>query len=164
MKPFVLRYGLYSGIALIVLGLVNWFLISPSLGYRNSEIFGWLSFVVALLFVPVAITYFRNKINSGVVSFGKGMKIGLGVSLITSVVMFFYTMIFFIAVGDQFYTHYKDSMPAEELAQIEAQYADMPEVFMEPWFQGILMGVSVFLVGLIISLISSLILKRQPAS
>lgn len=116
------------------------------------------------MFVPMAITYFRNKINSGALSFGNGMKIGLGVSLITSVVMFFYTMIFFIAVGDQFYEHYKESVPAEELAAIEAQYAEMPEVFMEPWFQGIIMGVSVFLVGLIITLISSLILKRTPAS
>jgi hypothetical protein len=163
MKPYVIRFGLYSGITLVILGLINWFVIGPSLGYRLSEVFGYLSFIVALLAVPMAIKYFREKLNDGSVSFGNGFKIGLGVSLITSVVMFFYSFLFFALVGDEFFEHYMESVPAEELAEIQQQYAEMPEFFSEPWFQGILMGVTVFFIGLIISIISALILRREPA-
>ncbi|NNF34760.1 MAG: DUF4199 domain-containing protein [Saprospiraceae bacterium] len=159
MKSYIIRYGLYSGCLLIVLGLINWFLIAPQ-GIKLSEAFGYTSFIVALMAVPLAIKYFREKLNKDQVTFGQGMKIGLGVSFITSFIQGLYSMIFFVLQGDKFLKWYQENMTPEEWEAAQEQLGPMEELIYAPWFQGIVMFVTVFLIGFIISLISSILLKR----
>ncbi len=163
MKRFVIRYGLIGGCILIALGLFNWFFIARPLGYQASEFFGYLSMVVALLCIPLGIMYFRNKLNNGSVSFNQAFKIGLGITAITSVVMFFHSMLFFIIAGDDFLEWSKTGLTATELEERQAQLDALPDFVMSPWFQGVLMALTVFLIGVIISLVSSFILKQSDA-
>ncbi len=160
MKNYVVRYGLYAGMTLIVLGLFNWFVIAPN-GYQVSQAFGYLSMVIALFTVPMAIKYFRDKLNDGFVSFGKGMKIGMGVTSITSLVMGIYSALFFYLQGDQFMEWSKQQLSAEEWAEAEAYMETMGSIAMSPLFQGFIMFLTVFFIGAIITLISALVLKRD---
>ena len=160
MKNFVLRYGLVGGCTLIVLGLLNWFFVAQTFGYTASEVVGYASMVVALLAVPLGITYFRDKLNQGIVSFKEALKIGGGITLITSVIMFLYSTLFFIVEGDNFKKWYENGLDVERLQQMQAQMEAMPAFALTPWFQGLVMLLTVLLIGVVITLISSLVLKR----
>ena len=164
MKKFVLRYGLIGGCLLIGLGLFNWFFIAQMFGYNASEIFGYLSIILALLCIPLGIKYFRDKLNDGMVSFGEGFKIGMGITIITSVIMFFYSMLFWVLVGDDFMKWREKVLTESELKQAQIQIAEMPDFVLSPWFQGLVMLLTVFLIGMIINLVSSLALKNSKKS
>ena len=159
MKNFIVRYGLYSGCILIVLGLINWFLIAPN-GITGSETFGYASIIGALMAVPLAIKYFRDKLNNGQVTFTHALKIGLGVSFITSILQGFYSLIFFYLQGDKFMRWYENNMSPEEWKATQEQIQQMGNLVYAPWFQGIVMFVTVFIIGFIITLISSVVMKK----
>jgi hypothetical protein len=160
MKNFVIRYGLWGGCLLIILGLLNWFIIAP-LGYNASQVVGYLSIIIALLCIPLGIKYFRDKLNNGAVTFNQGFRIGLGITFITSVIMFFYSLLFFVIAGDEFLAWREAHLTEEELERTQLQLAQMPDFIMTPWFQGLVMFLTVFLIGLIINLISALALKKS---
>ena len=164
MKNIVLRYGLIAGCLLIGLGLFNWFIIAQMFGYNASEIFGYLSMILALLSIPLGIKYFRDKLNDGMVSFGEGFKIGMGITIITSVIMFFYSMLFWVLAGDDFMKWREQVLTESELKQAQLQMAEMPDFVLSPWFQGLVMLLTVFLIGMIINLVSSLALKNSKKS
>ena len=164
MKKFVLRYGLIGGCLIVGLGLFNWFFIAQIFGYNASEIFGYLSIILALLCIPLGIKYFRDKLNDGMVSFGEGFKIGMGITIITSVIMFFYSMLFWVLAGDDFMKWREQVLTESELKQAQLQMAEMPDFVLSPWFQGLVMLLTVFLIGMIINLVSSLALKNSKKS
>lgn len=164
MKNYILRYGLIAGCLIVGLGLFNWFFIAQMFGYDASEIFGYLSMILALLCIPLGIKYFRDKLNDGMVSFGEGFKIGMGITIVTSVIMFFYSMLFWVLAGDDFMKWREQVLTESELKQAQLQMAEMPDFVLSPWFQGLVMLLTVFLIGMIINLVSSLTLKNSKKS
>ena len=56
---------------------------------------------------------------------------------------------------------YKVSMTAEEWSAAEAQMSAMPAYVQTPWFNGLLLFFTVFVIGVIMSLISALIMKSS---
>lgn len=165
MKNPIIRYGVYGGILGVVLGYLNWFLTKGFISYSQSEIIGYLSFVMALSSVYFAIRKYRDEFNSGIISFGKAMKIGLLTTLIPCVFTFFQTVIFFYAFGEDFkewsFTEMKRTMTPEEYESFLQQYESMSPMMENPFFQGAIMFITVFLIGLIISLISATLLKKD---
>ncbi|GAB5527708.1 MAG: hypothetical protein Roseis2KO_55800 [Roseivirga sp.] len=154
MKKFVIRYGIIGGLTSMVLGLLNWFLIAKTLGFGASQWVGYLSIVVSLMCVPLGIKYYRDKLNNGVVSMGQSFRIGMGITLVASVIMFIYSMLFFIIAGSDF-DQWKDQAAAQD------QVNDVPEFATTFWFQGLIMFLTVLLIGFIVNLINSLVLKSN---
>ncbi|MDH3652046.1 MAG: DUF4199 domain-containing protein [Saprospiraceae bacterium] len=164
MKHVILRYGLLAGSLAIILGLINWFLIAQQFGYDASQLAGYFSIILALLCVPLGMKYFRDRSATGELTFGQGLKIGMGISAVTSIVMFFYSMVFFQIAGDDFHKWREKNLTESELEAAEQQLAQLPDFVLSPWFQGLLMFFIVFLIGLIVSIISSLALKNVKKS
>ncbi len=164
MKNYVVRYGVFGGVLSIALGLINWFTVAQAYGPASSQVLGYLSIILSLMCVPLGIKYFRDKLNNGKVSFGKGLKIGLGISLVASLINFLYGMLFFVFAGESFQEWNKQGLSETELKALQMQMEQTPDFILTPWFQGLVLGVSVFLIGLVISLISSLILKHSTTN
>jgi len=160
MKNYIVRYGLIGGCAMICLGLINWFTVARY-GVVASQTIGYLGIILSLMCVPLGIKYFRDKLNGGTVSFGKGLRIGLGITFVTSVVTYFYGLLFFVFAGDSFEEWNKKGLSQTELAAFEMRMEQTPDFVFTPWFQGLIIFLMVFTIGLIISLISSLILRRS---
>lgn len=160
MKNYILRYGLWGGGISIGLGLINWFTIAQIYGPGVSQVIGYLSIVLSLMCVPLGIKYFRDKLNSGKLTFVHGFKIGLGITFVASLVTFLYSMLFFVMAGDSFDEWSRKGLSETELAEMQAQIAQTPDFVLTPWFQGLILFLTVFMIGLIINLISSLALKR----
>lgn len=168
MKKTVLRYGLYGAITICVLFLLSWFL-GTDFDFSTQEIIGYVSMVVALSFVYFGIKHFRDMENSGIISFKKGLTIGLLISLITALAFGVVDVIYVEFINPDFMAEYytttseqlKATVPAEELQEKLTALEAERELFSSPIMSFIMMAVMVFGIGFIISLISAALLKRK---
>ena len=161
MQRVIIKYGVYGGIISIALGLINWFTVAQAFGPIVSQTVGWLTIIVSLMCVPLGIRYYRDRINGGNLSFGRGFHIGMGITSIFTLISFFYSVLFFVIAGDSFDEWSRRGMSEAEIVQLEARMAQAPEFVSTPWFQALLLAISILLIGLFICLVSSLMLKRS---
>ncbi len=161
MKNYILRYALIGGLLLILTSLLNWFLIAPNFSVRASQTFGYLVIILCLLCIPMGIKYFRDNLNEGQVSFGKAFRIGMSITLIVSLVMFFEGMLFFIFQGDVFQEWQLKDLSGDELQEMKARLASMPDFAMKPWFQGVIMFMMILSIGFAMTLLSSFFLRSK---
>ena len=163
MKNYILRYGVIGGTINIALGITNWFTVAR-LGPTISQAIGWITIILSLMCIPLGIRYFRDKLNNGAVAFGEALKIGLGITFIYTVLSAIYSVVFFILAGDSFKNWQKRGLSEAELQAFERQLEQTPEIMQSPWFQALILFIMIFIIGLIVTLISSLILKRNSGA
>jgi amino acid transporter len=157
MRSVVLRYGGISAAILILSFLVLWGLLGTQLSYRTNELLGYLTMVLALSTIYFGMRYFREREMEGRLSFGQGVRLGLGITLIPAFVFFLYIVVFFYWQGDSFLAYAAEEMDPEQAVLMEQNRA----LFVNPFFQGAVMFLTVLLLGTVISLISALILQRK---
>jgi len=175
MKRNILVYGLISGILVSTFMLISMNYISHcegSVDYETSMLIGYASMLIAFSLVYVGIRNYRNKYNGGVISFGKAFKIGILIVLIASTLYVIAWMIdyFFFMPDfmDKFCANSIAKLKAEGASQMEIdketiKMADMARMYKNPLWTAILTYAEILPVGLVVTLISSLILKRKPS-
>jgi hypothetical protein len=140
--------------------------------YNTSMLIGYASMLIAFSLVYVGIRNYRDKYNQGVISFGKAFKTGLLIVLIASTIYVAAWLIdFFFFIPD-----FMDKYTASTLADLKAGGASQAEIdrqakemansvrmFKNPFFNAMMTYAEILPVGLIVTLISSLILKRKAA-
>jgi len=173
MKKNIIIYGLIAGIIVSVFMLVsvNYFShCEGNVSNGTSMLIGYASMLLAFSLVFVGIRNYRDKYNNGVISFGNAFKIGILIVLIASTV-------YVIAWLSDFFFFMPDFMEkysAHTLAEMKAQGASAAEValkakemdsfgemYKNPFFNALMTYMEILPVGLIVTLISSLILKRK---
>ena len=170
MQKTIFRYGMYGGILICLLFLCSWFLLTD-LDLGIQEILGYASMVVALSLVFFGIRHYRDRENSGSLSLGEGLRVGLGISLITALCFGILDVIYVKWLNPEFTETYytsvlselEASLPAEEFKLRKQEMEAQKELFSSAWMNFFLMFATVFLIGFVISLFSSLVLKRKPA-
>jgi hypothetical protein len=168
MKSTGVKFGIYSSVALLILFSIS-FVFEDAMSYSTSEIYGYVSIVLALSFVYFGVRNYRDAVNHGFVSFSKALKIGLLITLLASVtfglINLVYTEIINPNFTNEYYTqlieNFRGSLPDEafqvKLKELESQ----KELFSNPIISLSIMALTVFIIGFIISLISGLILQRK---
>ena len=168
MKKTVIRFGIYSAITICVLFILS-MTFGDGLDYTTQEIIGYASMVVSLGFVYLGIKHFRDNENDGSISFGKGLLIGVLISLFAALAFGILDLIYIKYINPDFTTEYysrtladlEASLPAVEFEEKRAELESQKALFMNPWFSFLLMSMTVFVIGFIISLIASLALQRK---
>lgn len=168
MKNTVLRYGLWSALSIFVLFLISSFILKD-LDFNTQEIYGYVSIVVSLSFVFFGIKHFRDKENQGLLSFGKGLVIGLVITLFASITFGIYNVVYVEYIDPNFMTDYYNysveqiskTLSGAELQAKLKQMEDEKAMFSSPFMNFSLMFLTVFMIGFVISLISSLVLHRK---
>ncbi|NKI30830.1 DUF4199 domain-containing protein [Croceivirga thetidis] len=168
MKKTIIKYGAFGAIAICVLFLLSWY-VMDDLSFASQEVLGYASMIIALLFVFFGIKHYRDNENNGKVAFKKALTIGVLISLITAVVFGILDVIYTEVLNPTFMDDYynasveqmKVSMSPEEFKVKLAELESQKELFTNPLFSFGLMTMTVFVIGFIISLISSLILQRK---
>ena len=175
MKKNIIIYGLIAGIVVSILMLFTTNYISHCEGnidYDTSMLIGYASMLIAFSLVFVGIRNYRDKYNEGVISFGKAFKIGIMIVLIAStiyVIAWLIAYFFFIPdFSEKYSAHMIDELKASGASQIEIdkqtkEMANFAEMYKNPFFNAMMTYVEILPVGLIVTLISSLILKRKAA-
>jgi len=175
MQKNIIIYGLIAGIVVSILMLVSLNYISHVDGkvdYNTSLFIGYASMLVAFSLVYVGIRNYRDKYNGGVISFGKAFKIGIMIVLIAStlyVVAWLIDYFFFIPdFMEKFSAQELDKLKASGASQIEIdketkEMANFAKMYKNPFFNAMMTYAEILPVGLFVTLISSLILKRKAA-
>ena len=126
---------------------------------------------ISLAFL-LSLLKWLEKYNGGVISFGKAFKIGIMIVLIAStiyVVAWLIDYYFFIPdFVEKYSAQTLDKLKASGASQIEIvkqtkEIENFERLFKNPFFNAMMTYVEILPVGLIVTLISSLILKRKAA-
>ena len=170
MKRNILVFGLISGLVVAL-----WMAITISVCYNNPNIesnmwMGYASMVAAFSLIFVAIKNYRDKYNSGMISFGKAFQIGMYIALIAStmyvitwLIMYYFFMPDFMEkfVAAAIRRSEKAGESAAQIAATREQMAGYTEMYKSPVLVVLFTYFEVLPVGLLVSLIAAAILKRK---
>src|SRR5438477_10413079 len=168
MKKTVLTFGLISG-AIMTAMMFATLPFTDSVWLQSHSMFiGYTTMVLSFMLVFFGIRSYRENIGGGTITFGRAFAVGILITLIASVLYVVAWEIMYFGVhsfGEKFMTmcvaHIKNSGASPEAIQTELnqlKYLDNPFInaamtFAEP-----------FPVGLLITLVSSLILRKKMKS
>jgi hypothetical protein len=173
MRKNIIIYGLISGAIVSIIMIFTTNYISHCEGnvdYGISMLIGYASMLISFSLVFVGIRNYRDKYNAGVISFGKAFKTGILIVLIAStiyVIAWLIAYFFFIPDFMEKYTaHELTKLKASGASQAEIdreakEMADFAIMYKNPFFNAMMTYIEILPVGLIVTLISSLILKRK---
>ncbi|MET0393008.1 MAG: DUF4199 domain-containing protein [Chitinophagaceae bacterium] len=173
MQRNILICGLTAGILVSVFMLfsINYFsYCAGTVDYNISMLIGYAGMLIAFSLVFVGIRNYRDKFNGGLISFGKAFKIGMLIVLIAStiyVIAWLINYFFFIPnFAEKFSAHKLEELKAsgasqQEIAKETKEMADLVRLYKNPLFNALVTYTEILPVGLIVTLISSLILKRK---
>jgi hypothetical protein len=138
--------------------------------YGTSMLIGYASMLIAFSLVFVGIRNYRDKYNGGLISFGKAFKVGILIVLIASTIYVIAWMIDYYVFMPDFAEKLSSNMLAELKAggasqvEIDKQTKEMAafvQNYKNPFFVAMMTYVEILPVGLVVTLISSMILKRK---
>jgi hypothetical protein len=169
MKKNNLIFGLIAGAISSI-----WLVILPMLGKDvdnfTGMLYGYTAMIIGFAMIFVGIKNYRDNFNGGSISFGKAFRTGLYITLIASTVyvitwLLVYNFVipdFSERMAEKYIAEFKATNPSPEA--LEKQMAEMKqfgEMYKNPFFNAMITYTEILPVGLIISVIASLILKRR---
>lgn len=173
MKKNILIYGLISGaiVSALMLLSINYFShCEGSIDWNTSMLVGYASMLIAFSLVFIGIRNYRDKFNGGYISFGKAFKIGILIVLIAAtmyVISWLICYFFFIPDFMEKYSAQEienmklGGATAAEIENKAKEMADFARMYKNPLFNMMMTYAEILPVGIIVTLISSLILKKK---
>lgn len=165
MTKVVIRNGLISAAILIVLSIIPWAIGGfDTFNYRTMEIFGYLIMLAGLSFVAVGIRQHTLQAEKRV-SFSEALKVGLLIVIFPAIGFFLYTAVFMNVMGEDFLQYsieqMKGTMPAKDYEKYLAEINQNKDMYLNPFFQGAIMFITVYAIGFIVALVSAWGLTRK---
>ena len=170
MKRNVWVFGLLSGLIIAVFMLISASLCYNNPNYEGSMVLGYAGMLLAFSFVFVGIKNYRDKYNNGLISFVQALKIGSLITFIAAsvyVVVWLFDFYFFIPdFMDKYAAHVIKEAKTDGASQVELskQIADLAwyqQKYKNPLWVILLTYSEILPVGIVVTLISALILKRK---
>jgi hypothetical protein len=169
MKKTVFRYGMYATILIVAVSAFNMFVLVKLTGESGQEVAGYLTMLLSMIFVFAGIRHYRDRENGGALSFGEGLKVGLLIVLIPSIFFglfdLLYTKVIHPGWMEEYYGKYiaklKASTAPDKLEAALKAANDQKEMFSNPVMQFLLMALTVFIIGSIVTIIASLTLRKK---
>ena len=176
MKKNILIYGLIAG------ALVSGFMLytmnnlshcEGSVDYNTSMFIGYASMLIAFSLVFVGIRNYRNNYNGGVITFGKSFKIGIMIVLIASTIYVVSWLIDYYWFIPDFAEKYSANMlnemrnsgaTADEIQKQSQELESMSTILNNPFLNALVTYTEILPIGLVVTVISSLILKRKSSN
>jgi len=171
MKRNILVFGSISGVIVGTLMALSLFWANKGHDISEGMLLGYASMIIALSLIYVGVRNFRDKYNEGVISFVKALKLALGITLIASTIYVAVWLVeFYVFIPD-----FMDKYTAAHIQQVKSgglsaaaiqkQVADMEnmrDVYdHNPLVVVLYTYLEIVPVGIIISLLTALLLKRK---
>ena len=156
----VMNWGAILGFVLIVLSLIFYLL-----GVTEASWVQWISYAAIAAVIYMATKVKRDN-SGGLISYGQGLGTGVGVAFFASILVAFYTYVFFNFIDAEMLEQmilrtedqmYDQGMPSDQV-DIAMEYT---RKFMMPGPMAGMVVLSYTIVGFIISLVTSAILKKE---
>ncbi len=173
MRKVVLTFGLIAGLIVTTLMLISMPLMgNGTISFENGELFGYATMIIALSMIYFGVKSFRDNHNNGVLSFGKGFQVGILIAAIAAVIYASGWEVYLsTSSGDfmeQYTTQYlaqmeKEGASATEIEQMKTEMDSMAEMYKNPLIRFGMTLMEIIPVGLIITLLSAFLLKRNDS-
>jgi hypothetical protein len=170
MKKTILRFGTYAGIFELVCFALVWLVIKLfPIDHGTQGNIGLVAITCPLIFVYVGIRYYRDKLNDGSISFLKALRLGLLIVIIPALSYALVETVYVLYIDPQFYDkvfaydieQYRKTLPPAAFAlKAKALKAELA-MDKNPFYNFSLMVLIIGCLGVIVSLISSLLLMRK---
>lgn len=168
MGRIIAVYGVISGV-IVVLGMQFSIAFVSDHGTMGM-VAGYLSMLVALLFVFVGVKRYRDGNLGGVIGFWKALQVGLGIALVSSLFYILSWEAYMWYTGGTFMTDYiaqsiedmrAAGKSAAEIAAFSVEMGAMAERYKNPLFRMALTLTEILPVALLVSLVSAALLRRS---
>lgn len=168
MKNIILKYGIISGSIIILSAIITIIIIGDSGDYSFAEWLGYLIMIVALSMIFIGIKDYKTKIG-GAIDFKTAFKVGIGISLVASLLYIIGWEIYFSINGEQHIADYckktlddiSSTVSADDIEKAKKEFTESMELYRQLPYRLAITFVEIFPIALIITLISSLILKTK---
>ncbi len=169
MKKIVLTFGLIGG-AIVALWIFATLPFADRIGFDKGLIIGYTAMVMAFMMVFFGIRSYRENIGGGQITFGRAFGVGVLIMLVICVcyvvawqILYYGFMPDFL---DKYTAHAIEKARAAGATQqaIDAQIQqakDFKALYNNPFFNALFTLIEPLPVGLVITLISSLILRKR---
>ena len=170
MKKNIIVGGLISGLILAAFMVVVTAICYKNEDFESSMVLGYASMILAFSMIFVGIKNYRDRFNNGFVTFGKAFKIGLYITLIASTIYVLVWLIDYYLFIPDFLDKYSAHVLREaktagaspvEMQEKVDEMGGYKEMYKNPLLIILLTYTEVLPVGLVVSIISALILKRK---
>ncbi|WP_417353272.1 DUF4199 domain-containing protein [Flavobacterium alkalisoli] len=168
MTKTILTYGLIGGV-ISTIGYIITFLTGHE-DMTFAMIIGFASMIVAFSLIFVGIKSYRDKQAGGSITFGKALKMGLLMSLITSTIYVFVWLIALYNYYPDFAQKYADTQieqmraagsTAEQINAKIAENAVFVENYKNPVIVILYTYIEILPIGILFALIAAAILQRK---
>ena len=130
-KSIILNYGLYYGLVSVILSLIMYAL---GMHLEQNIVQMLLGFAIMITFIVLASKKFKTD-NGGFMSWGQGVKIGMGIILIGIIISALYTYLFTSFIEPEFKKQVIErSMIQWENAGMTSDQMDMSKKMTEDYF------------------------------
>ncbi|MDF2431137.1 MAG: hypothetical protein JWP44_768 [Mucilaginibacter sp.] len=173
MKRNIIICGLIAGLIVTAFMVAAMAKIYNLNNYEGSMLLGYTTMVVAFSLIFVSVKNYRDKHNNGVVMFGKAFGIGLMITLIASTMYVLVWLIDYYYFIPDFYEKYsahelaKMKAAGASAAQLKAEIAQIQQyskMYKNPFFNALVTYTEILPVGLIVSVLAAVILRRKSAA
>lgn len=158
--------AIVSAMMLISMPLYNKGIISLDYG----ELIGYTTMVIALSMVFFGIKSFRDNHQNGAITFGKGFKIGLLISVIAALMYASAWEISYSQISEEFTQKMSErrieqvkakGATESEVQEAKQKMASFIEMYKNPFIRFGITTMEIFPVGIAISLLSAGLLRRK---
>ena len=172
MKKTIVVFGLISG-AISSVMMIGSMPFSDKIGFDKAEYVGYTILVLSFLLVFFGIRSYRENVGGGQISFSKAFAVGISITLISSIIyVVTWEIIYFNFMHNHLdkywvYMAEKAKTSGASAAAVQAQIEQLKkykEMYENPLINAAMTFVEPFPVGLLITLISAVALRKKPQS
>jgi len=172
MNKLVITFGIIAGLIVAAMLIITTTIFHASGNIESGAIYGYTSMLVAFSLIFVGIKKYRDQHGDGIISFGKGFKIGLLITLIASTIYVITWLIDYYYFMPDFMEKYTaqilekmktDGVPQTDIDKQAKEMTKFGEMYKNPFFNALITYTEILPIGLIVTLISALILKRKAS-
>ena len=170
MLRIIAVYGLIAGVVVAVPMIVMLLIVTPEGVPEHGELFGYASMLLALTAVFIGIKHYRDKILGGAIGFGPALLVGLGISLVASLLYVAGWEIALSLSHFDFAQAYAKSMveqarakgaSAAQLKEVSAAADAVVRIYAHPLQRMGATFVELFPLGVLVSLVSAALLRNS---
>lgn len=168
MGRIIAVYGAIAGVIVAIGMFIN---VSFIADYgAMGMVAGYLSMLVALIFVFVGVKRYRDVHLGGVITFWKAVGVGLGIGLVASLFYILGWELYMWRTGGTFIAEYAannieimraDGKSATEIAQFSTEMEAFGKQYENPIFRMALTLTEILPVALLVSFVSAALLRKS---
>ena len=160
----IFKNGIFGGIIATAVMSSMVFYMKANPGVQPNAVIGFISMLLAFSFLILGVKQ-QREINNGTITFGKAFLTGLGISFIISTMYVLAWLVIFYNFFPDFIERYSEMVlkntSSGELAAKTTEMNQMKEWYKSPLMVILLTYMEIFPLGIVVSLIAGLILKKK---